>query len=253
MTNATKETVPPYLAVSRMDKVLELARTRTLNEVSTSLFSTYGFSTTDAALAVKFLKFIGAVDDDGKATETMKELRWEAEDRRKQAFASIVRNAYAKLFDAVKEPYNLPRTELADEFKVQYNQSTRITETALPVFLKLCEYAGFVEAGTVGSRTVKPRGEKKPNEASGRKSVLRQASAKPKHGTVATQEDTHVQHIIKGKMMVTIPEEIFLRSATDDDLNDAWRAVLKAAHAFADSYLQDETPKPDAGSGDGSG
>lgn len=254
-TNTPRDLVPPYLSVSRLDRVLDLAKTRTLNQVSTALFSTYGFNNTDAALAVKALKFLGAVDDNGNATDVMANLRLESEDRRKQAFATIVRDSYARLFKAVKDPYALPKAELADEFKVQYQQSSRVVESALPVFLRLSEYAGLIEPGTIARRSPqKPRADKpKPEKkvpATGIK-VNRLGNGR----AVITQdvpEGMHVQQVMKDKMTVVIPEDAFIRAGIDDDMNDAWRAVLKAAHAFATKYLQEEEkPKPDTESGDG--
>lgn len=220
----------PYLSIAKLERVLELTRTRTMSKISTSLFANYGFNTTDAALAVKLLKFLGAVDEEGNPTKFMNDLRLESEEKRKQAFENIVRNSYNKLFAAVKKPQNLSQGELADEFRVQYNQSPRVIGTAIPVFIKLCEYAGLKEPGTVVTKTHKPREQKTVTTAKKQRAEA--------VSTNVTSLGIHSYPIVKGKMDITVPEEIFLRSAVEDELNDDWRTVLKVAHKFADKYLK---------------
>jgi hypothetical protein len=211
-----------------------------MSKVSTSLFDGYGFKQTDAALSVKLLKFLGAIDDEGNATSVMEKLRLESEDKRRQAFEEIVRNAYSHLFNAVKEPHNLPKTELSDEFKVQYNQSPRVVMSAVPVFLKLCEYAGLKEKGTVSARTSKPR-EKNNVSRTERKS--NRHTATDTHIKPPTAHGFHAYPVAKDKMTIIVPEDWYLESEKIDDLHNKWRAVVKAAHTYAESMNKEEEPE----------
>jgi len=69
---------------------LELAKTRTMSKVNTTLFSTaYNFSATDAALAVRLLKFLGAVDDSGNATSIMAKLQLQTEEKEKRLLKKL--------------------------------------------------------------------------------------------------------------------------------------------------------------------
>ena len=116
--------------------------------------------------------------------------------------------------------------------------SRGLAESAARVFLKLSEYAGLRDVGTVVAKIhKKPRAEKNklPNHEKKtiKKSVVDLETATP---------NIHV-HPIKGKMSITIPEEAFLRLDTHDTMNDAWRTIVKSAHKFAEEYLKDETPE----------
>lgn len=233
------EVVPPYISVAKLDRVLDLAKKRNLSRVSASLFRDYGFGVADAGLAVSLLKFLGALDENGSATNVMANLRLESEERRKQAFQTIVKDSYSKLFAAVAEPYNLSRADLADEFRVQYKQSARVVAGAVPAFLKLCEYAGFVGTGAVAKRS--PRSNHQERSRASIKMTSRGSRARSQSAETSgfIPASSHIQPIVRGKMTVTIPEDLFLRAAIDDQLSDEWRKVLKSAHAFAEKYLKE--------------
>lgn len=232
MTEKSKK-VPPYLSLSRLQRVLEILKTRSLKNapVTASFFQNYEFSIGDASLAVNFLRFIGAIDDGGIPTPVMDNLRLESEEKRREAFASIVRTAYADLYEAIKDPHTLSRDALKDEFRVQYQQSPRITDSAIPVFLKLAEYGGLVESGATVIRTQKPRAKK---ATSGLPSPTLKIG---QHGVPIHDQGMHIQPILKNRMTITIPEDVFIRASIDDEVNASWRAVLKAAHAFATTYV----------------
>jgi len=86
MNNEERGTVPPpYLSVAKLNKVLELVKTRTMSSVSTAVFAGRGFNNSDAALAVSALKFLGAINDKGEPTPLMEKLRFESEEKSKQA------------------------------------------------------------------------------------------------------------------------------------------------------------------------
>lgn len=228
--NNQEPTYLPYLSVAKVERILELAQSRNMSSVSTSLFAGYGFNQTDAALAVRFLKFLGAIDDDGNATSTMTDLQLQSTEKRKETFEKIVRDAYSILFDAVKDPYDLSSEELADEFKVRYHQTNRIIRTAIPVFMKLSEYAGLVEPGTVIAKVHKPHNKKVAQRKPEKK------AAKEDLQKIDDSQGFHVQPIVKGKVSLIIPEDWNINTSIDDELNEVWRTAIKAALAYANKY-----------------
>ena len=238
--NIPPKVTPPYLSVSRLQKTIELISAKNFSEIAVVLFEANGFSKLDANLAISTLKFLGLIDDAGLPTETMSSIRLQGDPRR-QAFLKIVERSYEPIFDTSPRPQDLQPVELGNAFRAHYpHLSERVIKTAIPVFLKLCELAGLKEAGSVVSRERKPRTLiARTNQKN------RHSSENQKNSTENNSSDFHVQNIVKGKMSISIPEEVFLKDAVDDKQHDLWRSLLKMAHTFADQYIQDETSSPE--------
>lgn len=234
-----KQVTPPYMSLPQLEKLIDLVSSRNLAELSLGVFRGYGFNAFDASVAGATLKFLGLADDQNRPTPKMAKLRLKGE-ARKKAFEEIVKGAYKKLFDSVEEPYKLPPDELSNEMVVQYGATPRIVRSAVPAFLKFCEYAGLIEEGTIVSRKVRARGEPRRdsnNHAKATKPKTQTQHSGSRNMSDRSDGDFHVQVIVKGKMTIAIPDDVFYRMAIDDDMNDAWRKVLKAAHAFANEYV----------------
>lgn len=224
---------PPYISISKLEKTVSILSARTYSEVSPVIFQSNGYSKLDSNLAINALKFLGLVDEQNKATDQMSLLRQKG-DAQKKAFEQIVRAAYKPLFDAVQDPQNMESIDLTNAFNANYpHLSDRVIRTAIPVFIKLCEYAGLKEAGTIVGRVHKPHTFK--SKGVGKDKPLGDRGSK-----IFGDQNFHIQPILKGKMNISIPEEIFLKMATDDVLNEEWRLVLKAAHKFSDKFLQEK-------------
>lgn len=233
----------PYLSVAKVDKILEYAKTRTMNKVSTSMFSGYGFNTTDAALAVKFLKFLKVIDEDGNASSLMTKLQIQTEEKRSKAIEEIVRDSYELLFSAsaTKEPQNFSPNELADEIRVQYNQSQRVAKTAVPVFFRLCEYAGLKETGSVTTKIHKPRESKVPKTIVAKDSRDQNSSnhhRRPALNIIPPIDSFHIQFVVKDKAGVITPNDWGIETPLDDELDQLWKVSLKALHAYAKKYQE---------------
>lgn len=234
-----KQITAPYVSVATLEKLVDFISTHNYSLYSSEIFKKQGFNDSDASWSVNTLKFLGLLNDDGTCTPLMAKLRLLG-DARKTEIEKIVKAAYKSLFDVMAEPQNLSPDKLVNEFVVVYDMSRRLAESAARVFGRLCEYGGIKEESVSVPRTPRaprPRLEK----------VVKTTDKKAREiGFVAKDfpVGSHIQPIIKGKMSITIPEEVFLRSATDDALNDAWRTVLKEAHSFAEKYLKDETVNP---------
>jgi len=237
----TEKKTPPYLAVSRLEKMFSILSVKTPDVISTLLFTSNGFSKVDALLAINTLKFLGLIDDEKKPTQRMSSLRIKG-DKRPGEIKKIAEEAYKPLFDNIEKPHELSKEDLFNAFCANYpGLSDRVYRSAIPVFLKICEYAGLKEAGTVRGWTVKARTDKP--RMSEQKDTTRETLRKGKVMEEFGAPDFYMHPVMKGKMTITIPEDIFLRAATEDVLNDAWRTVLKAAHKFAEEHLKDKAPK----------
>ncbi|KND51232.1 MAG: hypothetical protein ABA06_02890 [Parcubacteria bacterium C7867-001] len=233
---------PTYLSAPRLEKVFELISTRTLNEVSTSYFEQYGFGGSDAALAMGTLKFLGVLDENGKATEKMRSLQLRGEPRQK-ALQEILKVAYADLFKTMPEPFNLTSDELINEFMHHYRLSPRVGKPAAVAFLKLSEFAGWKEPTTAtprkregvasAPRAAAPRGEKQ-NKA-------KETDTPMIPGDVASVK------LAEGKVVLYLPQEVMNRAVLEDDLGEEFRGIMKSLKAFCEKYIPatptTETPK----------
>lgn len=232
-----KGITPPYLSIARLDKTLELLSTRNFTELTVPLFMGYGFGKIDAQLAVSALRFLGIVNDAGQPTELVPKLRLKG-DVRKQEFEKIVRAAYKKLFDVIDTPQNLSSDELHNEFIAQYGLSTRVVGAAIRVFIKLCEYAGLKEEGSIVGRVrkakVKVNGSAfQPSKPTGKTPQAGQPRAVLTGITFPLSDDLSIE----------ISPELNNRLFLNDNLNTKWRAAFKSMKAFADeaSIKDDKT------------
>ncbi len=221
------------MSVPGIEKVMNIASSRNLTEATIALFMGYEFRPADAGLAVSALKFLNVVDDNGKPTSDMEKLRLKG-DAGKQAFEKILRTAYKKLFDAVDNPHQLPSDELHNEMVVQYKLTPRVARTAVPVFLKLCEYAGLKEEGSITSKKRQPKTEK-----SGKKAVLPGAparSAKELHDIAVTAGFSPIR-VAEGRMVLNVPSKLKDKLLDDDKVSADWSVLRKALREFADKYI----------------
>lgn len=239
----TKKQKPSYISIQKLEKTIELASNRNFAQVNSAMFTQYGFGPSDAILAVSTLRFLGVVDETGKATPLMAKLRLQGE-ARKQVFHDLVKNSYKKLFNVSSEAHKLSDEELGNEMIIQYNLSPRVARTAVPVFKKLCEYAGLIEAGTIVAGSPKPRDKSKTSESKPAKKK-ESAPGSTKDNPWNANTDYFIQQVVKDKVTIAIPEEWHLNATLDDDMNAAWRKALKEVKTFADAYAEKypETPK----------
>lgn len=219
---------------------------KTPDTISQVLFISNGFNKLDAMLAISTLKFLGLVDAQNKPTDAMASLRIKG-DKRKEEIKKIVEAAYKPLFDNTEAPQNLPKEELHNALSANYPKlSDRVYGAAIPVFYKLCEYAGLKEEGSVrGGWTVQNRA--KQDKGDGTANVTKKTV---KTGASLTIQDVpsgfHSHSIAKGKVNILISEEWNTKTLLDDKLFELWRTTLKAADAYAKEY-EKENPSSSSG------
>lgn len=230
-----KKITPPYLSVSKIEETFRLIANRNFKTIDNSVFEGYGYGVADALLAVNMLRFLSLIDDEGNPTSLIEKVRLQG-DARKKEFEEIVRKAYENLFEIVSAPQNLPIQELTNEFLTQYKLSMRIAKSAVPAFIKLCEYAGLKEEGSIVGRKRTP----KAGENKDKNNVTGADKKTLKSKTFATSTGTHLYPVVKEKMTISVPEDWYLLSERDDTLNEKWRAVVKAAHLYAESMSNQE-------------
>ena len=238
-TESKKRPKPPYLPVVKLEKLIGLVSNRNLSDISSSLFVKYGFRIIDALLAVNALEFLGLIDKKGKPTSQMAQLRLQGE-ARKKAFETIVRKAYEKLFNVTDKPYALSRDELFNEFAIHYKLSRRIITSAMPTFLKLCEYAGLKEE----TQTHKISSNGKIKKIKGKK-IIQKGQTLEQLDDVAKGAGFTPTRVAEGRMVLNIPSKLKDKILESDnaELHKDWRDLRSNIKDFADKYIPDNLPE----------
>lgn len=237
MEEQKKSNTVPYLSAAKMDKLLQLVSDRSLNNISAAYFKSYGFGEADAYLAMNTLRFLKLVDDNDKPTEHARKFQLRGEARDKEV-EPIVRTAYKDLFDSVSEPQNLPKDELINEFMHSYSLSSRIAKSAVPAFLKLCEFAGLVEQGSVLTRT-------RQSQSGGATKSTKKLTGKSNSKSITTEDREEVGSTIVpfagGKVKLVLPTEILTKAIFEGKLNDDIKELTGCIQKFVNEHMKVET------------
>lgn len=231
--NNTKEQQKiPYLSASKMGKLMELISERSLVSIDPEYFKNYGFGNADAYLAINTLKFLGILDSKNKSTEVLRKFQLKGSSRDGEV-QSVLKIAYKKLFDVVSEPQKLSKDDLTNEFMHHYGLSRRIAVSAVPAFLKLCEFSGLLEHGSVLTRTrISNEPDKKQTKTD--KKVFQSGI----HGNIIN-DYTNIP-IANGKMEWRLPSKILTKMAFGGEIADDIKDVTKKLSEFADKYCKEE-------------
>ncbi|MFA5084098.1 MAG: DUF5343 domain-containing protein [Candidatus Paceibacterota bacterium] len=226
----TREAKPVYLSVPKLEELIRIVSEHaTKNALDASYFEAYGFGNSDATLAISSLRFLGLLNNEGKETELMSKIQLKSEDKRREGFAEVIRKAYKKLFE-IEKPYELPTDRIYDEIRGQYQVSPRVARGAVPAFLRLCQFSGFIEGApkrnTNGNKTkrIKP------------KSRIKNDSSLDKSG-----QKYKIIEIVSGKSAIGIPLGSEEKILLDKDARKHLDAFIEAARLYAESIKNEET------------
>lgn len=232
MSKAETAGTVPYLSASKMEKVMELAFERSLQNISAAYFKRSGFGVADAYLAMNVLRFLGLLDEEGKPTALARKFQLKGDARTKEVEAAV-RTAYKALFDAVPEPHNLSKDELANELMRCYGISNRLARSAIPAFLKLCEFGGLLEQGSVLTRR-------------------RDSSPAQTHGDENVRQVVHHASVVKvrggqtaipfggGAISLNIPTQFLTNAILDARLGADLKKVTDAIVEFTGKHIPGE-------------
>lgn len=217
----------PYLSASKMGKLMELISERSLINITAEYFKNYGFGQVDAYLAINTLKFLGVIDDNSKATNLLRKFQLRG-DTRNIEVQGVLKTAYQKLFDTVNEPQKLSKDDLTNEFMHHYALSRRVAISAVPAFLKLCEFAGLVEQGSVLTRKRNTNQSTKIQKSKKEYPELRNFG----------DDKLAVIPIAHGRVELRLPYEILTKIAFGGEIADDIKALTQKISDFADKYCK---------------
>lgn len=245
MTDTENQTLtPPYISISKMQKVFDLLSNRSFSTLSTEDFINRGLSKAEAFQALQALRFFGLMDSEGRLKDLkFLALRGEA---RTQGLKDTITNAYSKLFGRTENPAALSRDELYNEFIAEYGLSPRLTQGALPLFLWLSKEAGFVV-----SQQVEPRQRASSSKAKSSTPVHSKSSHDSSQDKASDQaeEQFHKYQISKIVLMVPRNETTDLLIAKGGlvDITQKIEEFAKKANLVRSEEAQESSTDNDAG------
>lgn len=189
----TSAIMPPYLSVSKLAQLINLISTRNFTELKSNDLTHYGFGETDSYIAITALRFLGLLNEENKAEDSIKKFHLQGPPKQ-DAIKTIVQQAYSAIFQRVPNPMNLDNDELFNEFLVTYGITPRVARTAVPAFVWLCEQAGLKEPTEKAST---PKTSKKVDKNSS-------ATTKIKTPANSTNSNT-LNFTFKGGIQLLIP------------------------------------------------
>lgn len=231
MENTNNQIKIPYLSAAKMGRLMELVSQRSLASVTPDYFKNYGFGQADAYLAINTLRFLKIIDEYGKSTDNLRKFQLRG-DTRNNEVQEILKDAYNKLFSVKNDPFNLSKEDLTNEFMHHYSISRRIAISAVPAFLKLCEFAGLVEQGSV--LTIKRATDKFDKKQS--KTGIK---VNPKSRVVAIKNENNGYTIIpiaNGKMEWHLPTEILTKMAFGGEIAEDIKTITTQLSQFAEKH-----------------
>lgn len=141
-SKATTRTHPPQGSAVWYDSLLKILETRTITKVDKSFLQDQKMASGNEYKMMAGLKFLGLIDEEGNATETMDSLNVVG-DRRRENIEEVVRNAYSLLFDEVKMDLERAKpNDLINCFKTDYGMGSVTTaKQAAKIFTFLAQQA----------------------------------------------------------------------------------------------------------------
>jgi hypothetical protein len=179
-----------------------------------------------APRTIQTLKLLGLIDDQGKVTEQFERLRRAPTNEFKPELVSMLRSAYAPVFEAV-EPAGATYEQIQDAFRTFKPEGQRARMVAL--FLGLLEYAEYSQdlpasgRGTGPSRTTgattRQRSVPKKDKPSDRENNVNRddpPAAPPRRRDVPTEGDPYLVELSSGgKIFALVDVDLFGLSVED--------------------------------------
>lgn len=225
MDKNPKKNTPPYLAVGKLQKLLDLVATKSPTIADAVYFEKQGFGSYDSQLAMNALKFLGLLSSEAIPTALWK--KWQLPgDGGGKVRAEAIRAAYSDLLNTVPKAYEQSREELKGDLMSVYGLSPRVAESAVPVLIKLFELAGWKQPTTTTSLAR----AKKPTATTGKERVQSVQISSPSEGL-------SVIRIIPSKILLYVPEDLQHRAWTDDVLGDELRGIVRSLRLLGEKHL----------------
>lgn len=217
---ASAKVKPAFGSVPWYSSFLKLAKRIKIDRVDVQFLRTHEISSKgNESKVVNGLKFLGLVNEDGTATEKMKGLGFEGEEFQNH-LEKIIREAYAVLFDTVKDLEKAKPQDIVNCLKGDYYKMAPTTaNTGAQVFVFLAQKAGIKLSEEITKELVVSEERKKTERGPKRKRKQEPPTAQIKG---KLPEEVLARFELKGTGYVDI------KSKDDYEIAKAyWKALAK--------------------------
>ncbi len=126
------------------------------------------------SLLLGTIRFLGLINEKGEVTDKLDSIKVKGDEQYKAALRRIVTEAYKDIFEAC-DVESADRDLIYNQMRAVYNCSTRIADSATPLFLALCEEAGI----KIGEREQKAPVAKRSQEGRAKRPEVAARKAVP--------------------------------------------------------------------------
>ena len=140
-----KRETPPYAPWAQVKNFLDTIKALNPKVIDLDYLKKNQMGGKEPSPLLATIRFLGLVDGQGNCTEKLDSIKVRGQEQYQKALEPIVREAYAKLFEAV-DVDQADRNLIYNQMRSVYGCSTRVAEAAAPLFLSLCEEARITAA-----------------------------------------------------------------------------------------------------------
>ena len=150
---------PPYGNVAWYRNFFDLIRSRSFDKIDKEILELNIIKGPNATMLFNGLRFLGLVEEDGKVTEKLENLRRKGEEF-KTNLKTVVKEAYSHLFSKVVVTKAKPDT-IFNYLAEYYNYGASTAGLSTKIFVYLCEEAGIELSPEL--KEPEPQMKKKPS------------------------------------------------------------------------------------------
>ena len=230
-TEAGVGVLPAQGSVSWYDDFFRILETRKVTKVDKEFLQNQNnLAKGNEAKLISGLKFLGLIEGDGNATESMNNLSVVGE-KRKENFEGVVRHAYSLLFETVKlDVEKADPDTLINCFKTDYKMGSLTTaEQAARIFVFLAQKAGITLSQSLQDKVSASR-----DRAKAISPTPRQPRGRTKQGSLQIQEQEVIPEEAMARLTVKGMGYVDIKDQDTYEIAKSYLSVLSKKLGLAD-------------------
>jgi hypothetical protein len=236
----SKRATPPYGNLRWYADFFDTCERIKVEKVDAQFIKSYAITPNGVEYKIiNGLRFLGLINPDGTATESMKSLGVVGEAFQKN-LGGIVRESYKDLFDTIKDFQNAKSDDIINFLRAEYNMAPSMADESARIFVFLAQKAGIALSQDIISRFGVSEGgkssakaQKKREEPKGKITKIKESYAedrKPPEGKYIILPDDMIRIEYQNKVLMFLPK----------GNKQNRQAAAKLARQFIDTYEAEE-------------
>jgi len=169
---------------------------------------------------IRGLKFLNLINEDGSATDKIKSLDIVGPDYQKN-FEIIVHEAYATLFEQIKQIDQSHFEDLLNCFKVEYGMAPSTAGQAVKIFITLAQRAGIKLSDQILENIITDAEKKKPKQEAGK------IPFKRKNKKIVDEGEEQLPETVLARLTLKDTGYVDIKNRDDLEIAEAYWKVLQ--------------------------